>query len=599
MHTDKRKNLFFQGSIIGLIIILLLVRFFINNPYRRQIPDPPDLQNVSIPLREQITGINNKAKRKPTADNLGQLGMVYHSSAYYDEAVQCYKLAAKRSKSNWIWDYYLGYIYKEMGESNASIESFREVIRKNPKVYHARYYVGEGYQNQNQNDKAEVSFRTIISLKDKAASPNKAVRKGYYPLSTYAKFQLAQILIITDQVEQAEKMLLEIIGNQNAFGPAYRLLGSVYNMKGDAALSREYILRAGDLLDYKPPVDTLIDRLSLISRSENYILKQIDEAERAVYPEWALILTSNALRYLPENPYLVSKIIKLTLTMSPGKQALTYLDQHLSAFKDDFNEIKQVGDMLYDKGYPAQSLKYFKRATEIKPDDADVKASLVLAYLNAGEKKQATDLLKMQLDNRSNDPKILANAVYIMLTQHDTDKARAYLSRLKQISPSSPKTYQLRALLAEQDGKLQEAMAMYESALKGNPGDLVSIQSLDELYRQQKMWGRSAGLLRNALASHPNEPYLLEKLGTLLVACPDTKLRNYPEGLMYSQRAFINKASTTEVMFAAGRSVAEAYAALGDKNNARIYLNHILEMARSQNAPKEYIGELQARILAL
>jgi tetratricopeptide (TPR) repeat protein len=289
-------------------------------------------------------------------------------------------------------------------------------------------------------------------------------------------------------------------------------------------------------------------------------------------------------------------LIKLTLTLNTGKQALPYLSKHLGFFKDDFNEIKQVGDMLYDKGYYTESVNYFNRASEIKPDNADAKASRVLAYLNEGDKQQAMSILDGQLEKNRNDPKLLANAVYIMLTLHDLDKARSFLTQLIRVSPVSPKTYQLRALIAEQDGNLHEAMALYESALKGNPGDLVSIQSLDQILKRQKMWARSISLLKDALESHPNEPYLLEKLGTLLVACPDTKLRNYKEGLKYSQRAFINKASTPEIMFSAGRTIAEAYATLGDRNSARIYLNHILEMAQSQNAPKEYIEELQARL---
>ena len=192
--------------------------------------------------------------------------------------------------------------------------------------------------------------------------------------------------------------------------------------------------------------------------------------------------------------------------------------------------------------------------------------------------------------------KVSANAVYIMLTMHDRDKARLYLRQLMQSSPASPKTYQLRALMAEQDGKPGEAIALYESALKGNPGDLVSIQSLNEIYVRQKMWGRSASLLKCALVSYPNEPYLLEKLGTLLVTCPDKGQRNYREGLAYSQRAFINKASTPEITFMAGRSIAEAYAALGDKNNALIYLNHVLTMAESQHVPGEIREELRSRI---
>jgi tetratricopeptide (TPR) repeat protein len=407
---------------------------------------------------------------------------------------------------------------------------------------------------------------------------------------------MAQIYMNTDRANQAEKILQEIVQDQRSFGPAYRLLGSVYKILGNTSLGEEYIIQAGDLLDYKPPVDTLIDRLSLISRSDTYILKQIDEAERSVYPEWALMLAANALRYMPENHYLISKYSKLLLTLGSGKQAQPYLNKHLSYFREDFNEIKQVGDMLYDKGFYTESTDYFKRALELRPDDADVKASLVLSFLNAGNQQQGLDLLQGELDRTPGDPKLLANAVYIMLAINDQASAGSYLSRLMRVAPASPKTFRLRALIAEHDGNLQVAIAMYESALKGNPGDLVSIQSLDEILRRQKLWNRDILLLKEALKSHPNEPYLLEKLGTLLVACPDTLLRDYRQGLKYAQRAFINKASTPEIMFSAGRSVAEAYAALGDNDSARLYLKHILELAEGQHAPEEFIEELQTRL---
>ena len=592
----KRKGvIYIAGGVISLLIAAVLLKWILDSPYRNNIPSLPDMKTFSAPLKEQISGTSRKAKRNPSADNLGRLGMAYHSSAYYDKAAQCYKLAVKKNKSKWYWNYYLGYLNKEMGESEASINNFRAVIKQNRKVYHAWYYIGEGYHSLNENDKAAVSFKNISGLKGDIHATTMAIRNDYFPLKTYARFQLAQVYLNTKRIDQAESTLKEIVQSYSNFGPAYRLLGNLYNLKGDKALSQGYTLRAGDLLDFKPPVDTLIDRLALLSRSELYILKQIDEAERTGYPDWALVLVGNAMKYIPDNKYLISKAISLLLKMSSGKMALSYLNQHLNAFKDDINEIKQVGNLLYDKGYYSQAVNYYLRAKEIKPEDTEMQASLVLAYLKAGNKQQAMDELNEQLKLYKNNPKVLANAVYIMLTMNEREKAKSFLSQLNKLSPSSPKTYQLNGIIAQQDGNLRKAMVMYEYACKGDPGDLVSIQSLDEILTSQKMWSQLISHLRKALEYHPNDPYLLVRLGTLLGDCPDMKLRNYQESRIYSERAFIHKGSTMEIMLSAGKSLAEAYAALGDKRNASIYMNHILEMARSQNAPREFLEDIEKK----
>jgi tetratricopeptide (TPR) repeat protein len=596
MDKNRKVISYIAAGVIILFVAAIGIKWMLDSAYRKNIPALPDMKTFAVPLKEQISGASQRAKRNPSADNLGKLGMVYHSSAYYDKAAQCYKLAVKRNESKWIWNYYLGYLNMEMGESEPAIKNFRAVIKENRKAYHAWYYIGEGYHNLNEDDKALVSFKNITNLKGDIPSSKRIIRNDYFPLSTYARFQLAQVYINTKKIEQAESTLQEIVKSYSTFGPAYRLLGSVYNLEGDISLSKEFTLRAGDLMDLKTPVDTLVDRLALLSRSDLYILKQIDEAERAVYNDWALVLAGNAMKYIPDNKYLISKAIMLLLKMSSGKIALLYLNQHLNSFKDDFNELKQVGNQLYDKAYYSQSINYYLRALELKPEDSEVLASLVLAYLNSGNKQQALDELNEQLGKYRNNPKILGNAVYIMLTMNEKEKAKSFLSQLKKLSPSSPKTYQLNGIIAQQDGNLREAMVMYESALKGDPGDLVSIQSLGEILARQKMWNRLISLLRKALEFHPNDPYLLEKLGTLLVTCPDMKLRNYPEGRIYSERAFIHKGSTSEISLSAGKSLAEAYAALGDMGNASIYMNHILEMARSQNAPREFLEDIEKKL---
>ena len=87
----------------------------------------------------------------------------------YEQASQCYKLAVKRNKSEWIWNYYLGFLNMEMGESEAVIENFNSVIEKNPSANLAWYYLGEEYKNLRKNELAEMSFGKIASIQNNSS----------------------------------------------------------------------------------------------------------------------------------------------------------------------------------------------------------------------------------------------------------------------------------------------------------------------------------------------------------------------------------------------------------------------------------------------
>jgi tetratricopeptide (TPR) repeat protein len=114
----KRKILIIgAGGILILALLGWLFMFIISSPYRNQIPPLPEMESLSIPLQEKLSQANRKARRNPNADNLGILGMIYHSSANYEKAKVCYQLAIKKNRSKWHYSYFLGYLNKEMGES--------------------------------------------------------------------------------------------------------------------------------------------------------------------------------------------------------------------------------------------------------------------------------------------------------------------------------------------------------------------------------------------------------------------------------------------------------------------------------------------------
>lgn len=538
MRRKRKAVIIIAGGAVFLMAMIFLVRTTASNQYRSQIPDIPDSYSLSVPVKEQLSQAFINAKHVPSAENLGMLGMAYHSSANYEQAAECYHLAIQRDESAWIWNYYLGYLNMEMGNADAIIENFKSVIDKNPDMDLAWYYLGEEYKNLRENELAEMSFGKITGTKIEDSAPKNPTRYDYFPLSTYAMFQLSRIYYDKGQMELAESTLKEIILNNRSFGPAYRLLGNLYSISGDTTLSNRYTTRANDLVAFAPPVDTLVDRLVLLSRSEFYLLKKIDEAESSIYPEWAMKLVNHAMEYLPDNKYLFSKAIKICLMLDMDQQAGGYIDQHISFFKDNFTEMYNMGMLFFQKRLYPQSLKYFTRALDLKPDEAEIQNCLAICIWTVGERQKTNEILDALLKEYHDNPDVLADVTSLLFDLGEEEKATVQLSRLKKLAPAQPKVLKMSGGSAERNGDIDGAISLYEQSVKGNPEDLTTIRHLGDLLIRQRKWDSANRHYRESLVYHSNDPYLLERLGTLLVTCPNPALRDMKEGKEYSERAF-------------------------------------------------------------
>jgi tetratricopeptide (TPR) repeat protein len=589
----RKRQFYILGGTIGLIIIVFAARAILGTTLANRIPERPDFQNVALSLKEQIIQADQRAHSKPNAANLGLLGVVYHSAMYYDKAAVCYELAITKNRNEWLWSYYLGSLKREMGESDSAIKHFKTVTDINPGMYLARYYLGDLYQSLGRYAEAESSFAVIPGVSNIDSSDGNKSENGDFPLGAYAKFQLSRIYLNSQRLILAEKTLNEVIQSDRAFGPAYRLLGNIYQMKGDSARGQEFLVQSKDLTDNSVPVDKLIDGITLISRSDQYLLKQIDEAQKKAHPAFALVIADHGLKYLPDNKYIISKSVKLLLRMNYGTKVLPYLDGHLKFFMDDFTEIKEVADLLYGRGLYSQALIYFKRASELIPEDIEVKSSQVLCLWHDGKKDLALKYMNsLVLDDRDN-LKILTDGVYVMLVAGEKETARSYLSRLEKKAPSNPRVLLMEGIVKESDGNFPGALIMYRSSFKANPGDMAVIQALGSCLLRLKMWEAALDHYHKSLTFFPNEPYLLEKLGSLLITCPDKKLRNIEEGKWLSERVFIHKACTPDLTIASGKSIAKAYASEGDFERANTYIEWILNVAQTQKAPEQIVAELE------
>jgi tetratricopeptide (TPR) repeat protein len=556
---------------ILVCVILIAWRF----KERKALPDYPAFETVHPAVIKQVRDAGRRAWIYPSADNIGRLGMVYNANGFYDEAGWCYRMASALSGEEWIWDYYIGYIDAETGESASAAESLGRVIEKNPGNKHASLYLADALSNIGSTGEAEEIYRGLFSPNPDQSAEQKLPSTSYFPVSTYAGFRLARLYINDNRYDDSETVLKRLVEEQVRFGPAYRLLGHLYGLKGDSISSRRYILLANDHDEYTPPFDTLINRLAKISRSEAYLLKHIDDALHNNNSSYALQLCNRAIQYLPDSKVLLSRALYGYFALGYEEKALPYINTHFDYFREDFDELMSMAGVLAGEGYKDFALRYFERAKSLRPDNS----RLALWLSDAGMRNEALILLNDQLTRNPDDAEALTDAVKLLIRLGNYEMAEEYLSRLKVADSGHPGYLKLSGVIAEHDGRIVDAIMMYEEACRQDPSDIEIVRYLAEVYKRQNMKDRAIAHYGDALSTFPNDPVLLEGFGSLLINSKDRSRDEIREGAWYAWRAFYNYMSDFQVILSAGKSLATAYTLTGESGKAAEIINSTLELA--------------------
>jgi tetratricopeptide (TPR) repeat protein len=580
MKLKEKHILIIAGSILLLAIIIA----FLMSGRRAGslIPNPADVSGASDAVRAQIEEATQKVHAKSSSTNLGTLGMVYHSSANYAQAAHCYNLAIKRENRTWTWNYYLGYLSMEMGEPAAAVEHFKKVTEINPGVDLAWYYLGEEYKNLRNNELAEMAYRRVITNTQTPPATKTSARNDHFSLSTYARFKLARLYFDTGRVDEADELLKEIIAKDFLFGAAYRLLGNIRHSKGETEAGEKYITRANDMVSFTSPVDTLADKLAAMSRSELYLLKKIDEAERSIHSDWALKLVSQGMKYLPENKYLQSKAIKIHLWKRMNNGAIAISESHILACGDDFTELKNTGMLFYQKSLHQQAVNYWEKSLELKPGEPVISLYLAKSLFALGRKDQSLQLTDELTAQNQNNADVLADITDLLFELGEKGKALSLLSRLKQLAPSDPKVLRISGEVAQSNRETKRAITLYEASLKKNPEDLKVIRNLGDLYLDEGMWDNYIRHYKASLLVHPNNPEHLGRLGEALLNCPVPSLRDVNEGKEYSERAFTVYDCPPDILVSSGSHLAYAYALLGENKKAMATITKTIGIGRAE-----------------
>ncbi|TYA84301.1 tetratricopeptide repeat protein [Seonamhaeicola marinus] len=591
----KNKSIFISLTLILIAVLIYLgLSFYGKKQLISELPELPQLGEAEFALNESFSEAFQNVKNNTSAKNIGALGMVFHANNYFKEAEACYELAIAQDSKDWKWNYYLGCIKREQGNSEDAITHFKDVLKVNPKSHMTLYYLGESYQQLDSIKKAEQILKEISGFNKSQFAYSNTKRTAYFPLPLYARLQLSKLYTNNSKTDKGIEELKTLVEENINFGPAYRQLSNIYGQLGNEELRTYYSNRANDLNIYMSPVDTLVDALSLKSRSETYLLKQIDDAIRSSNSHWALELLNLGLESIPNSKYLISKGIKHYIDMNATNRALPLLEKHVRHFKDNYQEIIEVGVGLSSKGFKKETLNYFKIAEKINGTNASAKATLAGMYFEKlGMKDKAVSLINELLEKHPNSPEVKSAAIFLFLKTEDIAKAKLYLSKLEKQAPLYKDIHVFKGILAQREKKAEVAVKHYEKALKANPEKKFIINYLRTYYTKNQKWEKAIWLYKTVLENTPNDSDIQEAYGSLLLSCPNKELRNLELAKEFSERAFINKVYTLPTRLEAGRSLAIALFELNSHGKAIYYMNKTIDMAKRAGANKQYVFELE------
>ncbi|MBE0680190.1 MAG: tetratricopeptide repeat protein [Bacteroidales bacterium] len=333
-----------------------------------------------------------------------------------------------------------------------------------------------------------------------------------------------------------------------------------------------------------------------MSRSEAYLLKHIDDALNNNNSQYALQLCNHAIQHIPDSRVLLSRALNGYFALGYEEKAIPFLNSHFEYFSDDFTELMSMAGVLAGKGYSDLALKYFEKAKNLRPDNS----RLALWLSDAGMRNEALILLNDQITRNPQDAEALTDAVKLLIRLENYEMAKDFLLRLKVAAPGNQGYYKMSGVIAEREGRINEALMMYEEACLRDPSDAEIVRYLAEVYKRQSMEDKAIAHYRRALLTFPNDPVLLEGYGSLLINSTDSSIDDIREGAWYAWRAFYNYMSDFQLILSAGQNLATAYTLTGEPGKAAEFINSTLELAgRGFVTPDffQYMDSLKRQII--
>ncbi|MGA9471447.1 MAG: tetratricopeptide repeat protein, partial [Terriglobales bacterium] len=245
------------------------------------------------------------------------------------------------------------------------------------------------------------------------------------------------------------------------------------------------------------------------------------------------------------------------------------------------------GSVFFQRGYFDQAETAFQTALRDDPESAEAVYGIGSVYLNQGKNGEAQKYFERALKMRATYPDTLANSWnnlgLIAGREGRIEDAVAYFQEALRLSPDHPIALNNLGSAYRQQKQWEQASKTYERVLAFSPNDADANYGLGMVYAQQDDTARASELLQRALQARPNYPEALNNLGILYLRTHrrDDAVSSFEQAIQASpdfDQPYLN--------------LARVHLIEGDKDAARVILQKLLIQKPNHTAAQQMLAEI-------
>ena len=393
---------------------------------------------------------------------------------------------------------HLGQLYLAHEFAHAAEGCFANAQQLSTQDARWAYYCGHVHKDLGEPKSAIAEFERADELlqQQEAKTPHIA-----------ALYWLGEVCLIDNQIDEAEKCFQRILEMSPDSAAACVGLGKVASSRGEFEVAVEHFATAAELI---PQATDIQYRLAIAYRN----LGRMD-------------LARVHMARIDPNKRADTKAMVPDPWMDQVKEMLMSAVGH-----------RLRGQTLFDAGQYQSAARAFRRAIESDPEDPEAHSSYAMSLGWLGQYEKAHEHLVIALDLDPDHAKANYNLGVLMALRGDDARAIQYYLKAiaKDGTHKNARVNLANALVRNRD--YERAEKHYRIVLDMDPTHRIArlgrIRTLTFLER----YSDALRAVEDARESSPNDVALLDMHARLLVASPDSSVRDGAVGLSLAKRAF-------------------------------------------------------------
>jgi tetratricopeptide (TPR) repeat protein len=368
--------------------------------------------------------------------------------------------------------------------AEAAMAELQGLIDKGGKVFTYKLAMVQMHLSQSQPDKALSLLRKLV--KQEASSENEVP----------AKLQLSRLLLATENTQEADGLIEEILKQDNKNTDALML-------RANRRIGKNYLDTAiEDLRAVLNEQPRSIPALLLLSRAHE-LSGSIELADER------LAVAAKTAKYAPN---VGLRYVRFLMSRGFGERAEDVAQQVLARNSQNVQALTVMAQIKLRRQDWVGAEELSERIRKI--DSKNRVSGQILGAALGGQKKYnaSIDVLQEAYNETPNAVQPMASLIQAFVRGNKIKEAENFLNAVLEANPKYAEAHILLGQLQLATRRLERGLASFETAIAAQPASVAGYRALSGLYLGQRKFAKAGELLQQGLAKVPERENFVLRL---------------------------------------------------------------------------------------